>query len=58
MTFAFEMKTMCIMSFPVGSAVKNLPANAGDKGWSLGQEDPLEKEWQHTPVFLPGESHA
>ena len=24
---------------------------------SLGQEDPLEKEWQPTPVFLPGESH-
>ena len=22
----------------------------------LGQEDPLEKEWQPTPVFLPGES--
>ena len=20
---------------------------------SLGQEDPLEKEWQPTPVFLP-----
>ena len=24
--------------------VKNLPANAGDAGQSLGQEDPLEKE--------------
>ena len=23
---------------------------------SLGWEDPLEKEWQPTPVFLPGES--
>ena len=23
----------------------------------LGWEDPLEKEWQPTPVFLPGESH-
>ena len=22
----------------------------------LGQEDPLEKKWQPTPVFLPGES--
>ena len=21
---------------------------------SLGQEDPLEEEWQHTPVFFPG----
>ena len=25
---------------------------------SLGQEDPLEKEWQPNPVFLPGESHG
>ena len=23
--------------------------------WSLGWEDPLMKEWQPTPVFLPGE---
>ena len=22
------------------------------------QEDPLEKKWQATPVFLPGESHV
>ena len=25
---------------------------------SLSQEDPLEKEWPPTPVFLPGESHG
>ena len=25
--------------------------------WSLSWEDPLEKKWQPTPVFLPGESH-
>ena len=24
--------------------VKNLPGNAGDLGWNLGQKDPLEKE--------------
>jgi len=24
----------------------------------LGQEDPLEKKWQPTPVFLPRESHG
>ena len=23
---------------------------------ALGGEDPLEKEWQPTPIFLPGES--
>ena len=26
--------------------------------WSLGGEDPLEKEWQPTPVFLPGEFYG
>ena len=25
---------------------------------SLGWEDPLEKGWQPTPVFLPGEFHG
>ena len=25
---------------------------------SLGLEDPLEREWQPTPVFLPGKSHG
>ena len=25
---------------------------------SLGQEDPLEKKWLPTPVFLPGEFHG
>ena len=25
---------------------------------SLGWEDPLEKEMQPTPVFLPGKSHG
>ena len=24
---------------------------------SLDQEDPLENEWQPTPVFLPGKFH-
>ena len=33
-----------LSGFPGGSVVKNLPAN----------EDPLEKEMQPTPVFLPG----
>ena len=37
--------------------VKNLPAM--QKTWvrSLGREDPLEKKWLPTPVFLPGEIH-
>ena len=35
--------------------VKNLVAMQGLQFRSLGQEDPLEKEWLPTPVFLPGE---
>ena len=30
--------------FPAVSVVKNLPANAGDRGSTLGQQDPLEEE--------------
>ena len=48
-------------SFPGSSVVKNLPAVQGTQEAqvrSLGQEDPLEKEWQLTPVFLPGEFHG
>ena len=30
--------------FPGGSAIKNLPASAGDAGSTLSQEDPLGKE--------------
>ena len=47
------------LGFPGGSAVDNPTTNAGDVGsiQSLGQENPLEKEWQLTPMFLPGKSH-
>ena len=37
--------------------VKNPPAK---QMWiqSLGQEDPLQEEWQPIPVFWPGKSHG
>ena len=38
--------------------VKNLPAMQETSVLSLDQEDPLEKEWQPTPVFLPGVFHG
>ena len=38
-----------------GSMGKNPPAMQETWVWSLGWEDPLEKEWQPTPVFLPRE---
>ena len=33
-----------VKGFPGGSAVENLPAMQETRIWSLGQEDPLEKE--------------
>ena len=35
-----------------------LPAMQEPQVWSLGWEDTLEKEWQPTPVLLPGEFHG
>ena len=43
------------MASPGGSDDKELPAIQETQGQSLGQEDPLEKEWDQTPVLLPGE---
>ena len=37
--------------------VKNLPAMQETLVPSLSQEGPLKKEWQPTPVFLPGKSN-
>ena len=38
--------------------VKNLPAVQETQVRSLGQEDPVGREWLPTPVFLPGEFHG
>ena len=47
------------MGFPGGTAVKNLPANAGDMGLILGEgKPPWRKKWQLTVIFLPGKSHG
>ena len=37
---------------------QNLPAMQETRVRSLGQEDPLGRAWQPTPVFWPGESHG
>ena len=42
----------------VAQEVKNLLATWETQVRSLGQKDPLEREWQPTPVFLPGKSHG
>ena len=44
--------------FHTTQLVKNLPAMWETRVRFLGEEDPLEKGWQPTPVFLPGEFHG
>ena len=48
---------MLILCFLCGSAVKNPPTNQEMWVQSLGHKEPLEKEWQPIPVFLPGKFH-
>ena len=59
--FAFPFLN-CLIMFTgvslVAQMVKSLPAKRGTQVQSLGQEDPLRKKWQPTPVFLPGKSHG
>ena len=49
------------MAIGSSSVVKDLPAmqkTQEKRVRSLGQEDPLEKEMELTPVLLPGKSHG
>ena len=50
---------MCgIWAYLVAQLVKNLPAMQETQVWSLGKEDPLEKESAtHSSSPLPGEFH-
>ena len=49
---------MLLTTFLVAQLVKNPPAMQETQVWSLGREDPLEKERQPISVFLCGESHG
>ena len=52
-----SIKTFHIWASLVTQTVKNLPVMRETWVWSLGWEIPWRREWQPTPVFLPGESH-
>ena len=60
--FAFMWVTCCSwiwVNIGLPWRLRDLPAmQEMQKTWglSLGWEDPLEEEWQSTPVFLPGEN--
>ena len=50
-----------LKGFLGGSVVMNLPAmQATQETWvqSLGWKIPWRREWQSTPVFLPGKFHG
>ena len=48
-----------IWGFPEDSLVKNLPANAGDSGLTLGSgKIPWRRKWQPISIFLSGEYHG
>jgi len=55
---ACGIKQYTTLAFPGDSVVKSLPAMQEMRVGSLGWEDPLEKEWQPTPVFLPEKTHG
>ena len=52
----FIFSVMLNLDFPVDSAVKNPPANAGDLG-SIPGKILWRRKWQPTPVSLPEKSH-
>ena len=45
------------MGFPGSSVVKESACQCRTQVQSLGQEDPLSRKWQPTPIFLPGKFH-
>ena len=47
------------LGFPGGSALMNLPANAGDVEFHLWvRKIPWRRKWLPTLIFLPGKSHG
>ena len=42
----------------IAQSVNSLPEMQETRVQFLGQEDLLERKWQPTPVFLPGEPHG
>ena len=51
------MATLLFTS-PVAQMAKNLPEMQETQVPSLGRKIPWRKEWQTTPVFLPGKFHG
>ena len=57
MSLKFNIINCVQVSFPGGSEVKASACNAGDLGLIPGSgRSPWRRNWQPTPLFLPGES--
>ena len=54
----FLAQILGVWDFPTGSVGKESAYNAGDPGSIPGSGRSWRREWQPTPVFLPGESHG
>ena len=54
----YHVRSAHVQGFPGGSVVKNPPAKQETWVLSLVEKVPWRKEWQPTPVFLPGGSHG
>ena len=54
----YSVSVIYLLDFHSSSAVKNLSTMQETRIWSLGWVDPLEENWQPTPVFLLGKSHG
>ena len=57
-TNCFYVYLLKLGGFPGGSAVKNLPAVPEMWVWSWVMKTLWRRNWQPTPVFLPGKSHG
>ena len=56
--FIFLGSKITVWASLVAQIVKNLPAMQVTWVRSLGWKIPWRREWQSTPVFLPGKSHG
>ena len=57
--YIFECMYVCFVAFPGGSVKNPAFCGAGDLGSIPGlREIPWRREWQPTPVFLPGGFHG
>ena len=60
---AYPMQTVmdtdsCLLGLPSGSDGKESAHSVGDPGSSWVGKIPWRRDWQPSPVFLPGESHG